>query len=182
MVRTVRVRAMREEDVDEVAAVRVRGWQAAYAGMVPQRHLDALSVEEDAAARRTWFAASRERVCSLVAVDADDAVVGWAALGAYRGAGAPDGAGELYALYARPDAVGTGVGRALMGAVHEEAARRGFADVLLWVLRDNARARRFYERAGYAADGAEQSEDYDGVPVVEVRYGRTAWQRGDSGV
>jgi ribosomal protein S18 acetylase RimI-like enzyme len=168
----VRIREMRAADVDAVAAVRVRGWQAAYAGMLPQAYLDGMSVARDAEWRRGWFAASRGRVCDLVAVDGEDAVVGWASLGPWRGEAAEDGAGEVYALYVRPESVGTGVGRALLAAVHAEAARRGMPELLLWVLRDNVRARRFYARAGYGYDGAARAEDYDGVRAVEVRCRR----------
>ncbi len=163
---------MRAADVESVAAVRVRGWRAAYAGLLPQAYLDGMSVAQDAARRREWFAASRGRVCDLVAVDEEDAVVGWASLGPYRGEATAAEVGELYALYVRPESVGTGVGRALMAAAHEEAARRGIPELLLWVLRDNARARAFYARAGYVRDGATQSDDYNGVPAVEVRYRR----------
>jgi RimJ/RimL family protein N-acetyltransferase len=42
--------------------------------------------------------------------------------------------------------------------------------MLLWVLKGNTRARRFYERQGFAADGAEEPFEVDGVPVPEVRY------------
>lgn len=165
---------MRAGDLDGVAAVRVRGWQAAYAGMLPQAYLDGMSVAEDAARRRSRFAASRGRACDLVAVDAADTVVGWASLGPWRGpdAAAAAGAGEVYALYVQPELVGTGVGRALLDAIHEEAARRRMPELLLWVLRDNVRARGFYARAGYVCDGATQSEEYDGVAAVEVRYRR----------
>jgi hypothetical protein len=57
--------------------------------------------------------------------------------------------------------------------VHTHALAYGFDLVLLWVLDDNTTARRFYERAGYVADGAVQADDYDGVSVSEVRYRRT---------
>jgi hypothetical protein len=36
----------------------------------------------------------------------------------------------------------------------------------------NARARRFYARAGWTADGSAKLEDIAGVPVTEVRYRR----------
>ena len=39
----------------------------------------------------------------------------------------------------------------------------------LWVLADNARARRFYERHGWTADGASQALTIPGAPI-EVRY------------
>jgi hypothetical protein len=42
----------------------------------------------------------------------------------------------------------------------------------LWVLQDNARARRFYSQAGWAADGAAKTDDVDGFPLLEVRYRR----------
>jgi RimJ/RimL family protein N-acetyltransferase len=42
----------------------------------------------------------------------------------------------------------------------------------LWVVAGNARARSFYERAGFAPDGAEEPYEVAGVPVPEVRYAR----------
>ena len=44
--------------------------------------------------------------------------------------------------------------------------------MFLWVLKGNARARRFYVRAGFRADGAEEPFEVDGVGVPEVRYVR----------
>jgi GNAT superfamily N-acetyltransferase len=99
-------------------------------------------------------------------------VVGWAAFGPYRGEqeGAADG--ELYALYVRPDRIGTGAGRALTSAVIDESARQGRRRLLLWVLADNVRARRFYAAAGFVPDGAEVIEEIQGVPLRELRYTR----------
>jgi hypothetical protein len=48
----------------------------------------------------------------------------------------------------------------------------GFAESVLWVLPGNARARRFYEIAGWVADGTERTADVFGVTVPEVRYRR----------
>ncbi|MEU6111082.1 GNAT family N-acetyltransferase [Streptomyces albidoflavus] len=179
------VREMVAGDAAAVSAVRVAGWRTAYAGVIPGAYLDAMSVERDAALREERFAAGRAAgLCDLVAVDADGAdgrVVGWACCGPREipeaGAGAGQGEGELYALYVRPDLLGRGVGRALLDAVHDEAAARGWGALVLWVVEANARARRFYEAAGYRADGGAQSEEYDGVAVREVRYRRAA---GDS--
>ncbi len=126
----VRVRAMRAADIDAVSRVRVRGWQFAYAGIMPQGYLDGLSAREDAARRREFFARSRDAVTSLVAEDAD-AVVGWASFGAARDKDAGPGDGELYALYVRPELIGTGVGRALTAASLAGAAERGFSRLLL---------------------------------------------------
>jgi RimJ/RimL family protein N-acetyltransferase len=45
-----------------------------------------------------------------------------------------------------------------------------FHDAVLWVLEDNPRTRRFYELAGWRADGAVKDEEWLGKPVREVRY------------
>ncbi|MFI8361933.1 GNAT family N-acetyltransferase [Streptomyces sp. NPDC085612] len=169
----VTVRAMTGTDIEAVSAIRVTGWRTAYAGIVPRTWLERMTVEEDARERRRRFASAPGGVYDLVAVDARGAVVGWACLGP----GPDEGAGgrgtrtgELYALYVLPALVGSGVGRTLIEAVHARARELGLGRLLLWVLEDNARARRFYERAGYAADGAVQADEYDGVSLPEVRY------------
>ncbi|HEY5832522.1 GNAT family N-acetyltransferase [Streptomyces sp.] len=167
------IRAMTEADVEAVSAIRVRGWQSAYTGIVPQSTLDAMDVAEDASRRREFLAKAAGRVHNLVAVRGET-VVGWAAFGPYRAeqGDVPPGAGELYALYVRSDLIGTGIGRALTRAVVEHGPVLGWRRLLLWVLADNTGARRFYTRAGFTPDGAETTDDYDGVALREVRYGR----------
>lgn len=163
---------MTEADVPAVSAIRVTGWQASYAGIVPQSFLDGMTVEEDIQQRRRHFESSKAGTTNLVAEDAHGQVVGWACLGRFRGGGTRTTTGELYALYVQPSLIGSGIGRTLLEAVHGHAETDGFSLMLLWVLTDNARARRFYERAGYTADGAVQADGYDGVSISEVRYQR----------
>jgi RimJ/RimL family protein N-acetyltransferase len=68
--------------------------------------------------------------------------------------------------------LGTGAGRALLGEAQAELARLGFGETVLWVLTGNARARRFYEIAGWVADGSERTGEVFGITVPEVRYRR----------
>ncbi|MEC3997902.1 GNAT family N-acetyltransferase [Actinacidiphila sp. DG2A-62] len=103
---------------------------------------------------------------------ARERVVGWAAFGPYRGEPDTTADCELYALYLRPEWAGRGVGRALMAEVVRQAAAQGRERLLLWVLADNARARRFYAAAGFAPDGTEATDTFDGVSLSEVRYAR----------
>lgn len=168
----LRVQEMTEADIDAVSAIRVRGWQAAYAGLVPQPYLDGMTVEDDARERRAWFEQAPPSILNLIAVDDRAGTVGWACLGPYRG-DAPPGSGEVYALYVRPDLTGNGIGTALIDAVHSHAADRRFDPLMLWVLQDNPRARRFYASLGYTADGAIQSDTYGDTVLSEVRYRRT---------
>lgn len=171
---------MTAADIEAVAELRVRAWQSAYAGLLPAAYLSSMSVEEDAAARRRMFAASDGTIVNLVAEAEDGGIAGWAALGPYRiegphGRGGPAGGAELYALYVRPDVLGTGVGRLLAGACLARAAASGASRIALWVIGGNARARRFYERAGFTLDTSEDAESLDdvaGTPVTVVRCTR----------
>jgi GNAT superfamily N-acetyltransferase len=76
--------------------------------------------------------------------------------------------GELSALYVLPDHWGRGVGASLLAAANPVSR--------LWVLAGNSRARSFYERHGWHADGA--SRDAFGVP--ELRYRNGGCQSGSS--
>ncbi|WP_123970732.1 GNAT family N-acetyltransferase [Streptomyces sp. TLI_185] len=158
-------------DCERVAEIRVGGWQSAYRGIIPQSYLDAMSMREDAERRRTRFLESNAEVVNLVAEQGGE-IVGWVCHGPYRVGEVRTGELELYALYVAPESYGLGVGRALI----EESVRRctaaGHARMHLWVLKENARARRFYERSGFHPDGAEESFAVDGAEVPEVRYVR----------
>ncbi|WP_251022019.1 GNAT family N-acetyltransferase [Streptomyces sp. ISL-10] len=164
---------MTVDDCEAVAAVRVGGWRHAYAGLMPQSYLDAMSVEEDAVRRRRYPADGTEvtEVTDVVA-ERDGDVIGWGCFGPSRDEDAPLGACELYALYVLPERMSSGVGHALMAELTGRARASGFVRMQLWVLKENARARRFYERAGFVPDGAEEPFEVDGVAIPEVRYAR----------
>ncbi|WP_373297042.1 GNAT family N-acetyltransferase [Streptomyces brasiliensis] len=159
---------MTAADIERVSEIRVRGWQFAYRGLMPQPYLDALDVAKDAERRRARFSpTARDGVVNLVA-ERDGEIVGWAAHGPYRDDDVRTGDAELYALYVDTAQLGSGVGRALL----EKSVRQCFPHprMFLWVLKENTRARRFYERAGFRADGMEEPFEAGGVDVPELRY------------
>ena len=127
-------------------------------------------------------------IVPVPASTAQATVVGYAAFGPEQGLdgrprtarGGPrpaqSFAAELYALYVAPAYWSTGTGRALIGRVLEEAQAEGYPRILLWVLEQNARARRFYERAGFRQRGRTHPLGWlGGIP--EVCYTRGLTQR-----
>ncbi|EFE78736.1 GNAT family N-acetyltransferase [Streptomyces filamentosus] len=165
----VTIRDMRIEDCEAVATIRVRGWQHAYRGLLPQPYLDRMDTAEETGQRRRYFEERGEAV-NVVAETPDGTVTGWACTGPYRAEGRPLPGCELYAIYVLPEHIGTGTGRALLAELTARATAAGHADMALWVLRDNAPARRFYERAGFRPDGGEDTFLAGGTLVTEVRY------------
>ena len=164
----VRVRHARVEDAPLTAAIRVRGWQSAYRGQLPDELLDSLSVDYDtirfadhvghlAVDRRVWVA------------EVGDEVVGFASSGPSRDQDAAE-AGEVFAIYVRPDLCGNGIGGTLLAHACADLAERGYRRAILWTLESNAAAQRFYERAGWRADGSKKRDVLDGFELDEVRY------------
>ena len=82
------------------------------------------------------------------------------------------GAGWLYAIHVHPDWLGRGVGAALLTEARASLRELGFARALLWVLADNERACRFYERDGWVLSGQTRLAEIDGVTTRQLEYVR----------
>ena len=151
------------DDADELASVQVLAWREAYGALLPERFYDdAVRLE----GRKMWSRAlsaqdTRQRV--RVARQGDR-IVGFVRRGpatAHQGH-RPVRAEQLFALYVLWPCYGHGVGQALLDSA------LGGRPAQLWVAKENARARRFYERNDFIPDGTEQTDpDLDGL--VEVR-------------
>ncbi|NQX10735.1 GNAT family N-acetyltransferase [Microbacteriaceae bacterium VKM Ac-2855] len=98
----------------------------------------------------------------------DEAVVGFAYVGSAqaRGGHPPVRARQLFTIYVLAAWHGRGAGRRLLDTVLPAGA-----PAELWVAEDNPRARRFYERNGFAPDGATFA-DPDFAGLLEVRLVR----------
>jgi ribosomal protein S18 acetylase RimI-like enzyme len=166
------VRDAEPKDAEDIARVHVASWQVAYEHIF---HSRALARLDDAADRRAAFwrreiEAHVPLSSTLVAEDADG-IVGFVDVRPSRDEDAePERTGELTAIYVAPRGWGTGAGRLLMAEALERLRASEFEDATLWVLEDNPRARRFYEIAGWRADGQVKEDEFLETRVREVRY------------
>ena len=191
------IRSASVADAAQIAAVMRDSWFAAYDGIIASVLIDQATAPDGGARIRQSFrtrpwqrmiaAVSREPRPAGDAGNAGDAapvgIIGYASFGPERDvlgtpwphpltrAGSDGRAAELYALYVHPAWWSTGTGWALMDQVLAKACVAGYACITLWVLEANARARRFYQRAGFAPDGARHVLD-DLGGVAEIRYRR----------
>jgi GNAT superfamily N-acetyltransferase len=159
----VQVRVAREPDAHAIERIRVCSWRVAYRHVFPPDELDALPIDPER--WRVRIVTPPSGWTTLVA-ETDEGVVGFASVGPSRD---EEHIGELYAIYVDPEAWSTGAGRALIERA-EEQLRGEYETATLWVLEDNPRARTFYERAGWTADGNWKAEERFGVRATEVRY------------
>ncbi len=167
---SVVVRDMRIEDADQLGAVHVRSWQAAYRELMPADYLASLSVEERAAMWRERLGSTAAPGVHRMVAESGSTIIGFVLAGPAVGIEEEPRIGQLYAVYVDPDHWDTGIGHLLFAAGMEALSEDGFETAVLWVHPGNIRARSFYEAHGWVADGAEQTEELYGIVAPEIRY------------
>jgi GNAT superfamily N-acetyltransferase len=163
------IRRAQLADCRGIAEVHVRTWQIAYRHAFPVKVLDSLSVDDREALCRRLVESGSEVVW---VAEAGNGVIGFASAGPSR---TENHAAELYAIYVLPESWGSEAARELLAAARAWFAREGYATAMLWVLAENLRARRFYEREGWRADGT-RVDRVRGIEIEEALY-RLAVQR-----
>jgi GNAT superfamily N-acetyltransferase len=166
------IRVATTRDAARIAAVHVRSWQAAYRGHMPQEYLDGLDPADRLRRWQQWL--SEPAGDAVLVADGQDGVCGFSSFGPTRDEDDDPGqVGEVRAIYLMPAVIGAGIGRLLMDASVEHLTGAGYRELTLWVLAANARARRFYDLAGFCPDGAVKVDHRDGFRLAEVRYRRS---------
>ncbi|MDJ0768550.1 MAG: GNAT family N-acetyltransferase [Ilumatobacter sp.] len=172
---TFEIRPAHREDADGITDAQVAAWRAGYAHVFPESVLYA--DDFDSTRREFWNAwrfAPGHRLSVAVGPNDDGAerVLGFASYGPERErARGFTGRGEVWAFYVQPDLWGTGIASALMDHTETRLRAEGFDVAVLWVLDDNPRGRRFYEKHGWQASGIEADfDEYCEVRVPEVEY------------
>ena len=165
---SVSTRPIRLDDIPDVVEVAGTAWCAAYRDILPGEVFDQWSPAE-VAERWREIVADPER--TTLVVETEGRVCGYVGFGRARDDDLdPAHTAEIYGLYVHPDRWGEGLGWALLQAACRALLERGYRDVSLWTMRDNARARRFYERAGLGWDGQTKTSEQGLARFVEVRY------------
>ena len=145
-----------DEEIMRKAYVHWKSWHEAYTGIVSQEYLDKLALEKCEKMAFSW-------PDNIIVAKENGNVIGFVCYGD-RGEEAPD-VGEIFALYVLADYYGKGVGRKLMDVGLEQI--KHFSQVRLWVLKENRRAIRFYEKCGFQPDGSEMTSP--NISATEIR-------------
>ena len=166
---TTTIRQATLEDAAGIARVHVESWRTTYPGIMPQEHLDALSVTDR---ERTWteiLSADGLAKATVYVAEMDGGeVVGFVSGGKER-AGDPDYRSEVYGLYLLQSQQGKGLGRRLVQTFARRMSQDGHRTLLIWVNVHNP-ARRFYEASGGVHARTGQRE-IKGVTYDDAGYG-----------
>ena len=162
------IRPATVSDISALAKVHIASWQAAYRGILPDEVLNNLSFEQFEDNWRKNFADSQR---SNSVLEVENRIIGFIAFGNSRDHNKTTRIGEIYGLYLAPEFWGLGHGRTLWKGVLE-CLRENFSELILWVLKDNVRARRFYESVDFKLDRKRRNILLYDVELAEVRYRR----------
>ncbi len=165
------VRAPVAADAEALGRVHCRVWQKTYADAMSPEAYAALSPDRFTHSWQRGLAGVDERgvmphgETTMVAEDAEDGIVGFVSVGPAREEEAPTPQ-QLWAINVLAEHHGSGLAAHLMAEV------LGAGPAYLWVAKGNERAIRFYRRHGFREDGAEMTDQRDGI--VEIRMVRGA--------
>ncbi len=166
---TIMIRRAAPQDAAGIARVHVESWRTTYPGIMPQEHLDALSVADR---QQMWAETLRAdgltKTTVYIAETDGGEVVGFVAGGPEK-AGDADFQSEIYGLYLLQSHQGQGLGRRLVQTVARRMAQDGHKTLLIWVNAHNP-ARHFYEALGGVHTRTGQRE-IKGVTYDDAGYG-----------
>lgn len=155
------VRPAQMEDVPALARILVEGWSTAYMDLLsPEERTHYLNVpRREAQFRRfldngelLWLGLLHGEPCGLLFAsrENDEDLLD---------------CGFIYSLYLKEAAYGSGLAPRLMEEALSALAGAGLERVALWVIAENGRARRFYEKQGFRPDGATKTGRFAAQPL-----------------
>jgi ribosomal protein S18 acetylase RimI-like enzyme len=164
---STRIRDATPADARAIASVQIDVWRTTYRGHFPDAALDGLDLDRGAQRREQRLRDLPAKEFCLVA-ERGGAVVGFV-MGGPREFDPTSDEGEVYAIYVRDEHQRGGVGRALLAEAARRLHEHGLRALLIWVLRENAKGRSFYERMGGRAE-RERPFEIAGAQIIETGY------------
>ncbi len=132
------IRQARKEDVRQIAEILVEDWQKAYRGIIADDYLDAMDAEQR-------YEIEVKRYDQYVVAAEGQEILGyaWNMMSDDEEADC-----EIIALYVRYNRRNGGIGKALMRNAMDSFRQAGRKKMIIWCLKENEEARRFYEKMG----------------------------------
>ena len=132
------IRKATREDAWQIADILVEDWKTAYRGIIDSDYLDVMSVEE-----RYQRELQRYQIYMVAAVENEILGFTWNQTADDESADC-----EIIALYVRYAKRKSGIGRALFQNAIDFFKSSGRSKMIVWCLKDNKEARKFYEKMG----------------------------------
>ena len=170
---TVTIREATLTDAHALGVLHVDSWIETYTGLVPVELLAALTVEARTVMWSEILGDPNRLGCGAVLLAEDNGLtIGLGSCGRQQHAvfATAGFSGEISAIYVLRSHQSRGVGRSLMAVMARALLAHDHFSATLWVLRENAPARRFYEALGGEIVG-EKVDERPNARLIELAYG-----------
>lgn len=163
-------------DAEAIAGVHIAAWRETYVGMMPAETLAALDPAEWAERWRANLSDADPAAATFLALDEAGAASGFGHCRRQRSEKLlPLGfAGEITSLYLLRRIQRRGIGRRLLRQMSRHLCRHGCDSAAVWVFRDAAHARAFYEAEGALPTGVAGVWEIYGMVLPDMAYGWAA--------
>ncbi len=152
------------DDAKYCADIHAQSWSFAYSDIVPKEIID----KHNSRWPMIWNKMLANNIDSHYVITLDDVIIGFLTIAVSRDEDLKESFFEIIGLYFAPEYIGAGYGKQAMDWIKKEIKSRGYDKISLWVLEENNRARRFYEKSGFVSDGKIKSSGL--ADTQEVRY------------
>ena len=156
------------ENSQDMGYIHSHSWRQAYINIIPDEILNSFTPIQRA---QVFEQAIRTRPEEYYLFQVDNLPAGIALLYKSHEKSATDDEGEIYAIYFHPDYWGTSATQLGLQFCTNRLKELGFKQIHIWVLEENKRAQRFYEKNGFIFDGKTQEIEI-GKPLREIRYSK----------
>ncbi len=144
------IREAKIEDAKHIAELYISSSKAAYNEIVPDNHLQNLSVEE----KTNQYTEKIQNKTEEIFVSEESGV-----MSGFLTFSKNEKSIELLQIYIDPRMKKQGIGRKLISFLENLATDRNIHKIILWVIRDNKAAIAFYEKLGFQNDKKERHLD-----------------------
>lgn len=159
----IKIRQAEYEDLIGLASIQIRSWRNAFNNILSDSTLNKYTYLDKCLKILENIYNSNKGYFYIASINENPcAELFW------RKCTESEHAAEIVSLHSIPECWGQGVGKAIIDKATDDIFNSGLKTVYLWVFEQNKRARRFYEKCGFIADGATRISIYDNA--AEVRY------------
>jgi len=139
----ITIRKANGHDATGIGYVHYQSWIETYTGLFPDEVIEKLSLE------KSVQLATEHPENTYIAI-VDEKVVGFSSYLKARDSDV-ENYGEIIAIYVLKAYQGKGIGRKLIKVCYHELLQ--YQGIIIWVLKSNVNAVRFYEAEGFEFDG-----------------------------
>lgn len=142
-VEKIEIRNIRKTDIPQVVNININAWKTAYKGIIDDDYLDNMSKEDKIKRREEDYKNNGFIVATI-----NDEIVGFCRYIDNNSLSPEieDVDCEIIALYVDNELKKQGIGRKMLEYVKNEFKDKGKKKMVLWCLKENKEAKKFYER------------------------------------